>query len=173
MVVLHSSSQRRQRPRFLFLQLFRKSGTPAFAGATVVFTALFLALFAVPAAAQTAVPPAPYADRQLDDPKLEAQASALMETVRCLVCQSQSIADSNASMAGDMRSQIRQRILAGEKPEHIRAWLVERYGAWVTYAPPVEPLTWPLWGAPIVLLAIGLWLLRGRLKRHKRKDGGS
>ncbi|HKR18350.1 cytochrome c-type biogenesis protein [Rhizorhapis sp.] len=124
----------------------------------------------MPVEAQTAVPPAPYADRQLDDPRLEAQAKSLMETIRCLVCQSQSIADSNASMAGDMRSQIRQRILAGEKPEQIRKWLVERYGAWVTYAPPVEPLTWPLWAAPVLLLAVGLWLLRGRLKRHKRRN---
>src|SRR3546814_9717061 len=110
------------------------------------YLALFiLAFLSVPAAAQTAVPPAPYADRQLEDPKLEAQAKSLMETIRCLVCQSQSIADSNVSMAGDMRSQIRQRILAGEKPEHVRKWLVERYGDWVSYAPPVEPLTWPLW----------------------------
>ncbi|WP_184476492.1 cytochrome c-type biogenesis protein [Rhizorhapis suberifaciens] len=133
--------------------------------------ALLVILASTSAAAQTAVPPAPYADRQLDDPKLEAQASALMETIRCLVCQSQSIADSNASMAGDMRSQIRQRILVGEKPEHIRKWLIERYGAWVTYEPPLEPLTWPLWAAPVLLLAVGYVLLRGRLKRRKGKDG--
>lgn len=157
-----------QGPRFLSWAS-RKSPAAAFVGAM----ALLLVFFAVPAAAQTAVPPAPYADRQLDDPKLEAKASALMETIRCLVCQSQSIADSNASMAGDMRSQIRQRILAGEEPEDIRKWLVERYGAWVTYQPPVEPLTWPLWAAPVVLLAIGIWLLRGRLRRPRRKDGGS
>lgn len=131
------------------------------------WTAATLLLISSPTTlAQTAVPPAPYADRQLDDPRLEAQARSLMETIRCLVCQSQSIADSNASMAGDMRSQIRQRILAGEKPGDIRKWLVERYGAWVTYEPPVEPLTWPLWAAPAIVLAIGGWLLRGRLRRH-------
>lgn len=124
----------------------------------------------VPSAAQTAVPPAPYADRQLDDPRLEAKAKSLMETIRCLVCQSQSIADSNASMAGDMRSEIRRRILAGEKPDDIRKWLVERYGAWVTYEPPLEPLTWPLWAAPVLLLAAGVWLLRGRLRRPWKKD---
>ncbi|MCF8706454.1 cytochrome c-type biogenesis protein [Rhizorhapis sp. SPR117] len=135
--------------------------------------ALLCALIAMPLAAQTALPPAPYADRQLDDPRLETEAKSLMETIRCLVCQSQSIADSDASMAGDMRSQIRMRILAGEKPEDIRHWLVERYGEWVTYAPPVEPLTWPLWGAPIILVAVGLWLMRGRFKRHKRGNGES
>ena len=160
----------RQGPGFFLAAVLKRSWAPAFAGATALLAVLVLFSLQVPVEAQTAVPPAPYADRQLDDPKLEAQAKSLMETIRCLVCQSQSIADSNASMAGDMRSQIRQRILAGEKPEHIRKWLVERYGAWVTYAPPVEPLTWPLWAAPVLLLAVGLWLLRGRLKRHKRRN---
>ena len=75
------------------------------------------AVLAVPAAAQTGVPPAPYAYRQLDDPELEAKAQALMETLRCLKCQSQSIADSDAPMAGDMRHQVRTRIAAGESPE--------------------------------------------------------
>lgn len=167
MVAVAHSPVRCRKSRALFAGFMRNNRGPVVAGAA----ALLLALASTSAHAQTAVPPAPYADRQLDDPKLEAQASALMESIRCLVCQSQSIADSNASMAGDMRSQIRQRILAGEKPEHIRAWLVERYGAWVTYEPPLEPLTWPLWAAPILLLAVGFLLLRGRLKRRGRKDG--
>ena len=72
-----------------------------------------------------------------------------METIRCLVCQGQSIADSDAEMAGDMRSLIRTRIAAGESPEQIRAWLISRYGDWVTYDPPLEPVTWPLWAAPV------------------------
>ena len=91
--------------------------------------AVLLALcLAVPAMAQDSMPPAPWAYRQLDDPAQEARAQALMETLRCLKCQSQSIADSDAPMAGDMRSQVRERIAAGEDPEAIRAWLVERYG---------------------------------------------
>src|SRR3546814_12538085 len=106
------------------------------------YLALFiLAFLSVPAAAQTAVPPAPYADRQLEDTKLEAQAKSLMETIRCPVCPSKFIADSNGSMPGDMSYQIRQSILAGEKPEHVRKWHVERYGGWVSYAPPVEART--------------------------------
>src|SRR3546814_6138332 len=125
-----------------------------------------------PTPRSASLPPAPDADRQLEDPKLEAHAKSLMETIRCLVCQSQSIADSNVSMAGDMRSQIRQRILAGEKPEHVRKWLVERYGDWVSYAPPVEPLTWPLWAMPVLLLAAGLWLMRGRFKRKTHRSRG-
>jgi cytochrome c-type biogenesis protein CcmH len=129
---------------------------------------LLLLMLAAPVQAQTALPPAPYADRQLDDPALERKAKALMETIRCLTCQSQSIADSNASMAGDMRSEIRERIRAGEEPEHIRRWLIERYGDWVSYEPTAAPILWPLWAAPIVLLALGLLLMRGRIKRRPR-----
>ncbi|KFL46369.1 cytochrome c-type biogenesis protein CcmH [Sphingobium sp. ba1] len=130
--------------------------------------AFLLALIATPLAAQTALPPAPYADRQLADPAQERKAKALMETIRCLTCQSQSIADSNASMAGDMRSQIRERIMAGEQPEAIRTWLIARYGDWVSYEPTAAPILWPLWGAPLLLLGLGLLLLRGRIKRKVR-----
>jgi cytochrome c-type biogenesis protein CcmH len=130
--------------------------------------AFLFALIATPLAAQTALPPAPYADRQLADPIQERKAKALMETIRCLTCQSQSIADSNASMAGDMRSQIRERIMAGEQPEAIRAWLIARYGDWVSYEPTAAPILWPLWGAPLLLFGLGLLLLRGRIKRKAR-----
>ncbi len=131
---------------------------------------LLLAMTAAPVVAQTALPPAPYADRQLDDPRLEAQARDLMLTIRCVTCQSQSIADSNASMASDLRSIIRERLLAGESPEQIREWLVERYGEWISYAPSAKPILWPLWAAPVVLLAIGGVLVASRLKRRR---GGS
>ncbi|PZU60291.1 MAG: cytochrome C biogenesis protein [Sphingobium sp.] len=130
---------------------------------------LLLAFVALaPLRAQTALPPAPYADRQLADPALEKKARDLMVTIRCLTCQSQSIADSNASMAGDMRSEIRQRIAAGEAPEHIRAWLIDRYGDWVSYEPTAQPILWPLWGAPVLLLLLGFWLMRGRVRRKGR-----
>ena len=117
---------------------------------------------ALPAAAQDSLPPAPYAYRQLDDPLLEAKAHELMLTLRCLKCQSQSIADSDAPMAGDMRSAVRERIAAGEDPEAVRAWLVERYGDYVSYAPRVTSLTWPLFVAPLALLALAVLLLRRR-----------
>jgi cytochrome c-type biogenesis protein CcmH len=133
------------------------------------FFVLLALMLSAPAFGQSALPPAPYADRQIDDPALERKAKALMETIRCLTCQSQSIADSNASMAGDMRSQIRERIIAGEQPEHIRAWLIERYGDWVSYEPTANPILWPLWAAPLLLLGIGAWLVRGRIKRRSRR----
>ena len=91
-----------------------------------------------------------------------------METIRCLTCQSQSIADSNASMASDLRSEIRERIAKGEEPEHIRAWLIERYGDWISYQPTAEPILWPLWAAPIILLGVGGVIVAGRLKKRRR-----
>ena len=125
--------------------------------------ALLVALSA-PVAAQDLLPPAPYAYRQLDDPALEAKAQALMETLRCLKCQSQSIADSDAPMAGDMRHQVRTRIAAGEDPEHIRGWLVERYGDYVSYKPTVSATTWPLFAVPAMLLLLAVLILRRRLR---------
>ncbi len=127
-----------------------------------------LLLSAAPLSAESVMPPAQYAYTQLPDPKQEAAAARLMQTLRCLVCQGQSIADSDAEMAADMRAMVRRRIQAGEAPEEIRSWLVQRYGNWVSYDPPVEPLTWPLWAAPILLLAGGLYLARGRFRRKSR-----
>jgi cytochrome c-type biogenesis protein CcmH len=128
---------------------------------------LALALIAAPVWADSDLPPAPLADTQLPDPKQEARAQALMETIRCLVCQGQSIADSNAELAGDMRAMVRQRIAAGEKPEAIRAWLVQRYGSWVTYDPPLDRVTWLLWAAPVMFLAVGLLIARSSFQRRR------
>ena len=126
---------------------------------------IFASLLALssPAAAQDSLPPAPYAYQQIEDPLLEAKAQALMETLRCLKCQSQSIADSDAPMAGDMRHQVRTRIAAGEDPEAVRAWLVQRYGDYVSYKPTVSTTTWPLFAIPLVLLALVALVLRRRL----------
>lgn len=131
--------------------------------------AAFLLFPGDPVRAQSQLPPAEYAYRQLPDPGQEAQARALMDTIRCLVCAGQSIADSDAEMAGDMRSLIRTRIAAGETPDQIRDWLVARYGNEITYDPPLEPVTWPLWAAPVLLLAFGILLARTRFKRGKAR----
>ena len=136
----------------------------------VAFLAAMMLVVAVPVAAQQEVPPAPFAYRQLPDPDQEAKAKALMVTLRCVMCQSQSIADSDAPIAGDMRSEVRTRIAAGEDPEHIRQWLIARYGDYVTYTPQVKPITWPLFAAPIVFLALAALLLRGRFGRGPRGD---
>ncbi len=133
--------------------------------------ALAAMLCALPLAAQDTMPPAPYAYNQLEDPRLEAEATALMHTLRCLKCQSQSIADSDAPMAGDMRHQVRSRILAGESPEQIRAWLIARYGDYVSYNPTVSATTWPLFAIPVLLLLIVGGVLLRRLGK-RRSDAG-
>lgn len=133
--------------------------------------AVFLvALLAVPLAAQDALPPAPYAYQQLDDPGQEARAMELMHTLRCLKCQSQSIADSDAPMAGDMRHQVRKRIAAGEEPEAIRQWLIDRYGDYVSYEPRVTQSTWPLFAIPLLLLLVAGVILWQRI--GQRAEGG-
>lgn len=123
---------------------------------------LALALCSTPLLADSTMPAAPYAYVQLEDPAKEAEAQALMQTIRCLQCQGQSIHDSDAQIAGDLRNQIRLRIKQGEKPEAIRAWLVERYGDYVSYAPRVNSLTWPLFAAPVLLLGFAFVMLRRR-----------
>ena len=131
---------------------------------------LFIALVvAQPVLAGSNLPPAYWANRQLPNPKQEGQAQALMDELRCLVCQGQSIADSDAELAGDMRDLVRRRIAAGEKPSAIRSWLIQRYGTWISYKPTDEPAAWPLWLAPLALLLAGAWLIRRRI-RLKAKD---
>ena len=122
-------------------------------------------LIAAPALADSTMPPAPYANVQLEDPAQEAKAAALMASLRCLQCQGQSISDSDAQIAGDLRNQVRLRIKAGEDPEAIRVWLIDRYGDYVSYAPRVTSLTWPLFAAPLALLGLAFVLLRRRFTR--------
>ena len=130
----------------------------AFAAALVV---------ALPVAAQQTMPPAPFAYRQLENPAQEQAAQELMETLRCLKCQSQSIADSDAPMAGDMRHQVRTRIAAGESPDQIRDWLTKRYGDYVSYKPTVSTTTWPLFAIPLLLVLLAGAILLGRFGRRK------
>jgi cytochrome c-type biogenesis protein CcmH len=133
----------------------------------LLLAALIMGLAAAPVLADSDMPPAPLAYTQLPDARQEAQAQALMQTIRCLVCQGQSIADSDAELAGDMRAMVRARIAAGEKPEAIRAWLVRRYGAWVSYEPPLDRTTWLLWAAPILFVLIGLIAARRSFRRRR------
>lgn len=133
------------------------------------FLAPLLLLLASPAMADSVLPDAEMANVQLNDPAKERQAKALMETIRCLVCQSQSVADSDVDMAADMRALIRQRIDKGESPESIRAWLIERYGSWVSFDPPASTVTSPIWVLPIAFFLIGLFLVSTRLKVKRRK----
>jgi cytochrome c-type biogenesis protein CcmH len=125
-------------------------------------------LLAGPASAQSSLPPARYANTQITDPAKEAEARRLMETLRCLVCQGQSIVDSDAEMAGDMRSLVRTRIAAGETAADVRRSLIRSYGDYVTYDPPLSAVTAPLWIAPLLLLAIGGLIAARSFKRKSR-----
>ena len=133
---------------------------------SILLAVLAAMMVTTSAIAQQSLPPAPFAYRQLENPVQEAAAQDLMETLRCLTCQSQSIADSDAPMAGDMRHQVRIRIAAGESPNAIRSWLIERYGDYVSYKPEVSATTWPLFAIPLLLLGVAGIVLMRRLRKR-------
>jgi cytochrome c-type biogenesis protein CcmH len=101
------------------------------------------------------------------DPALEAQVMEIAEELRCLVCQNETIAASNADLAVDLRQQVREQLQSGRTPDEIRAFMVERYGDFVLYKPPFKPLTWLLWIGPFVLLA-AMVLVMARTLRLRR-----
>lgn len=129
------------------------------------FAALALVLTA-PLLAQGSGPVPALANRQLENPAQEAQAVRLMHGLRCIQCQGQSIADSDAPMAATMRAEVRQQIVAGEKPEAIREWMIERYGEWVSFEPEMKGTGLLLWLTPLLVLAIALLLARGLFRRR-------
>ncbi len=94
-------------------------------------------------------------DEILDDPVLEARARMLGKELRCLVCQNQSIDDSDAPLAADLRRLVRKRLLAGDTDEEVKAFLVARYGDFILLRPPIRPSTWLLWGGPFAVLILG------------------
>ena len=128
--------------------------------AAALLLALCTALCLTPASAQESRPLA-------DDPALEARVFEISHDLRCLVCQNETIAASNADLAVDLRAQIREQLKAGRTPDQIRDYMVQRYGDFVLYKPPFKPLTWLLWIGPFVLLLAMAWLMV-RLLRQRR-----
>ena len=108
-------------------------------------------------------------DEMLDDPVLEARAREISQNLRCLVCQNQSIDDSNADLARDLRVIVRQRLVAGDTNDEVFQYLVDRYGDYVLLTPPVRPSTYGLWFGPIVLLLVagGALLVVARRRRNR------
>ena len=99
----------------------------------------------------------------LPDPAQEQRAEKIGSQLRCLVCQNESIEESNADLAKDLRHLVRQRVAAGDTNPQVIAWVVSRYGNFVRLKPPFEPATWLLWASPWLALAAGgiwLWLAR-------------
>ena len=104
-----------------------------------------------------------------EDPVLEKRVTQLSELLRCLVCQNQTIADSHAELAIDLKNQIREKMKAGESDKQIVDYMVARYGDFVLYKPPVKATTVILWAGPFVLLLSGLGLLFFRVRKRMRQ----
>ena len=112
------------------------------------------------AAAQEAKPMA-------EDPVLEAKVMAIAEELRCLVCQNETIAASHADLAVDLRKQIRQQLKQGQTQAQILDFMVQRYGDFVLYRPPVKSSTWLLWGGPFLLLGVAVVALVLTVRRRR------
>ncbi len=126
-----------------------------------VCAALLACLFLLPPNAARAVRP----DEIMADPKLEARARGLSAQLRCMVCQNESIDESNADLARDLRLLVRERLQAGDSDDQVRSFLVQRYGDFILLKPPFKPETWLLWAAPfLILLAGGIFIAVSRRK---------
>ncbi len=101
------------------------------------------------------------------DPALEARVMAVAEELRCLVCQNETIAASNAELAVDLRKQIRSQLAGGRTQQQILDYMVERYGDFVLYNPPLKASTLVLWGGPFVLLLVGLGAMAANIRRRR------
>jgi cytochrome c-type biogenesis protein CcmH len=101
-----------------------------------------------------------------DDPVTEQRLISISEEMRCLVCQNESLAGSRSDLANDLRREIRTLIKEGKSDEQIRHFMVERYGDFVLYRPPVKPITWLLWIGPFVILLAGIGFLISYLRRR-------
>ena len=95
------------------------------------------------------------ANGQLEDPVLEARFESIAKNLRCLVCQNESVADSNAQLAGDLRRQVREMLVAGKSDDEIFKFMTDRYGEFVRFNPPLEAKTLLIWGAPFIVLLLG------------------
>ncbi len=95
------------------------------------------------------------ANGQLEDPALQARFEDITKDLRCLVCQNESVADSNAQLAGDLRRQVREMLVAGKSDDDIFKFMTDRYGDFVRFKPPLEPKTLLIWGAPFIMVILG------------------
>lgn len=121
----------------------------------LLFTAFAQANEAVPAAA---------------NPELEKRVQAISEELRCLVCQNQTIADSHADLAVDLKNQVREMLEQGKSNKEVTDYMVQRYGDFVLYRPPVKNTTWLLWFGPFLLMIGGIGLLLLKLRNRKPSD---
>jgi cytochrome c-type biogenesis protein CcmH len=119
-------------------------------------------------AAAPATAPAVDANGQLLDPALQSRFEGITKQLRCLVCQNESIADSNVELAGDLRRQVREMLVAGKSDDSIFDFMTDRYGEFVRFSPPLEPKTLAIWGAPFIMLLLG-GVIIFRVMRHRSR----
>ncbi|MGO8830669.1 MAG: cytochrome c-type biogenesis protein CcmH [Steroidobacteraceae bacterium] len=124
--------------------------------AAAIAAGLMSAAFALNGALLHAAPATTLDDYgQLEDPALQARYEHITQDLRCLVCQNESIADSNVELASDLRRQVREMLVAGKSDDAIFAFMTDRYGEFVRFRPPLEPKTLLIWGAPFIMLLLG------------------
>jgi cytochrome c-type biogenesis protein CcmH len=92
---------------------------------------------------------------EIGNPALQSRYERITHDLRCLVCQNESIADSNAQLASDLRRQVREMLIAGKSDDEIFSFMTDRYGEFVRFNPPLTPKTWLIWGAPFIMVAVG------------------
>lgn len=128
-----------------------------------IWLAIFLAFqFSLPLHANEAAPLA-------EDPVVEQRLVVIAEELRCLVCQNESLAGSRADLAMDLRREVRTLIKSGKSDTEIKKYLVDRYGDFILYNPPVKPTTWLLWFGPLALLLLAGWVLFNVIRRSQRQ----
>ncbi len=108
------------------------------------------------------------ANGQLEDPALEARYESIAKDLRCLVCQNESVADSNAQLAGDLRRQVREMLVAGKSDDEIFKFMTDRYGEFVRFNPPLEAKTLLIWGAPFIALLLGVAVIYRVVRQRSR-----
>jgi cytochrome c-type biogenesis protein CcmH len=128
---------------------------------------LLCGLAAMLAMATTATAQPREAPSAAADPALEKRVLALSEDLRCLVCQNQTLADSHAELAIDLKNQVREKLASGMSDKQVVDYMVERYGDFVLYRPPVKSVTWLLWFGPFLLLFGGLGVLASMLRKRR------
>ena len=128
----------------------------------VLALSILLGILAFPALAGEARPNA-------ENPEIEARLNRLAADLRCLVCQNESLAGSRADLAEDLRREIRTQMLQGKSDQEVIRYLTDRYGDFVLYRPPFKPVTYLLWGAPVLFLLIGGSVWYGVLRRRRRQ----
>lgn len=127
-----------------------------------------LALATIAGSALGAADPTVNTYGEIENPALQARYEHVTQDLRCLVCQNESIADSNVELASDLRRQVREMLIAGKSDDEIFKFMTDRYGEFVRFNPPLTPKTWLIWGAPFIMVVVGAIVII-RVARHRAR----